>query len=273
MTVVPDQPVAPWAWRAFAVDTQTLTLGSVTSMGGANRLPPAKQRAKAGHVPWQDDAMEKDDQPGGWAKGAFTNAVCNAQGSGTPPLSVQLSAMAARDAGQPFDWQADVDQADAKAVAERQLWVAKHTDPSDGAVTAPGPDCTCGLHATIDLQTIHKYLRPDSPVLAIVENGGRLTKWDLGYKSEQAKIMAIVLLDDVLLATLGKRITPSLLIKIAAEYGVPAIVPVSVDPEAHRELVAEQTPEPEPAEQDADLDGSSISDDDISQLIDGSQGA
>jgi hypothetical protein len=95
----------------------------------------------------------------------------------------------------------------------------------------PDPACSCGIYATVDLDVINGYLSRNAPVLGIVELGGRLVPASQGYRAQYARVAAILLVDEAL--TEPHR----LLRELAAAYRVPALVPVSTDPEDHREAV------------------------------------
>jgi hypothetical protein len=100
----------------------------------------------------------------------------------------------------------------------------KHDDP------VPGEECSCGIYATTDLDVISSYLRKDSPVLGVVEMGGRVIPATQGYRAAYARVAVILLIDEAL--TEPHRT----LRRLAAAYRVPAVVPHSADPESYREL-------------------------------------
>jgi hypothetical protein len=95
----------------------------------------------------------------------------------------------------------------------------------------PDRNCTCGIYATTDLDIINAYLRRDSPVLGVVELGGRLIPATQGYRAAYARVAAILLVDEALTESHG------LLRDLAAAYRVPALVPHSGVAEDYREAV------------------------------------
>ena len=101
----------------------------------------------------------------------------------------------------------------------------KHDDP------VPGQECTCGIYATTDLDTISTYLSRFAPVLGVVEMGGRVIPASQGYRAAYARVAAILLIDEALTEP------HSVLRKLAAAYKVPAVVPHSAVAEDYRELV------------------------------------
>lgn len=101
----------------------------------------------------------------------------------------------------------------------------KHEDP------VPGQECTCGIYATTDLDVISGYLNRRSPILGVVEMGGRVIPATNGYRAAYARVAAILLIDEALTEK------HSLLRKIAAAYRVPAVVPHSASAEDYREVI------------------------------------
>jgi hypothetical protein len=99
-----------------------------------------------------------------------------------------------------------------------------HEDP------VPGADCSCGIYATTDLDIISGYLRKTSPVVGVVELGGRVIPATQGYRAAYARVAVILLLDEALTEP------HSVLRRLAAAYKVPAVVPHSDNPEDYREL-------------------------------------
>jgi hypothetical protein len=95
----------------------------------------------------------------------------------------------------------------------------------------PDRNCTCGIYATTDLDIINAYLRRDSPVLGVVELGGRLIPATQGYRAAYARVAAILLVDEALTEPHG------LLRDLAAAYRVPALVPHSASADDYREAV------------------------------------
>ena len=100
----------------------------------------------------------------------------------------------------------------------------KHDDP------VPGRECSCGIYATTDLDVISGYLNRNSPVLGVVEMGGRVIPATQGYRAAFARVAAILLVDEALTEP------HAVLQKLAAAYRVPAVVPHSADPEDYRDL-------------------------------------
>ena len=97
----------------------------------------------------------------------------------------------------------------------------------------PGDKCTCGIYAATDLEIINSYLvKPEVPVMGVVEMGGRVIPADQGYRAEAARVAAILKIDPMF------TLDHATLDAIAAEYSVPAIVPFSTDPEDYRRLVS-----------------------------------
>jgi hypothetical protein len=101
--------------------------------------------------------------------------------------------------------------------------------PDHGPI--PGSACSCGIYATTDLDVISNYLRPTSPILGIVELGGRVIPATQGYRAAYARVAVILLIDEALTEPW------KLLRKLAAAYQVPAVVPHSANPEDYRELI------------------------------------
>jgi hypothetical protein len=100
--------------------------------------------------------------------------------------------------------------------------------PEHGQV--PAKDCSCGIYATTDLDIINGYLRKSSPVLGVVELGGRVIPASQGYRAAYARLAVILLVDDAL--TEPHR----LLRKLADAYKVPCVVPHSADAADYREI-------------------------------------
>jgi hypothetical protein len=95
----------------------------------------------------------------------------------------------------------------------------------------PDPECRCGIYATTSLPVINGYLRPDCPVLGIVELGGTVIPADQGYRAQWARVAAILLIDEMFTRSHAE------LREIAAAYRVPAVVPHSTTPEDYRDLI------------------------------------
>lgn len=105
--------------------------------------------------------------------------------------------------------------------------------PEHGPV--PSPHCSCGIYATTDLDIIHGYLRKSSPILGVVELGGRVIPASQGYRAAYARVAVILLVDEALTEP------HKTLRRIAEAYRVPAVIPHSVDPEDYRELAGLST--------------------------------
>lgn len=102
--------------------------------------------------------------------------------------------------------------------------------PPHGPV--PAKPCTCGIYATTSLDVINGYLRSSSPVLGVVELGGRVIPATNGYRAAIARIAAILLVDESL------TVPHPVLAEVASAYQVPALVPVSLAPGDYRSLLA-----------------------------------
>ena len=100
-----------------------------------------------------------------------------------------------------------------------------HDDP------VPGSECSCGIYATTDLDIISNYLTRWSPVVGIVEMGGRVIPATQGYRAAYARVAVILLVDEALTEP------HSVLRDLADAYRVPAVVPHSASAEDYRELV------------------------------------
>jgi hypothetical protein len=106
---------------------------------------------------------------------------------------------------------------------------AKDDEEEHGPV--PGMECRCGIYATTDLGVINHYLSREAPILGVVELGGRVIPATQGYRAQYARVAAILLVDEALTEP------HHLLRELAEAYRVPALVPISVDPENYREVV------------------------------------
>jgi hypothetical protein len=96
----------------------------------------------------------------------------------------------------------------------------------------PARSCTCGIYGARDLDVISHYLQRDAPVLGMVELGGRVIPAEKGYRAAIARVAAIFVLDRALTVdhrTLGK---------LAAAYGVPPLVPHSLNVQDYRPLLS-----------------------------------
>lgn len=94
----------------------------------------------------------------------------------------------------------------------------------------PDKPCSCGIYATTDLDVINGYLRKESPVLGIVELGGRVIPASQGYRAAYARLAVVLLVDEALTEP------HPVLRDLAAAYRVPAVIPHSTDPEDYREI-------------------------------------
>jgi hypothetical protein len=108
-------------------------------------------------------------------------------------------------------------------------------DPETGHGPIPGRECSCGIYAATDLDVIATYLTRWSPVLGVVELGGRVIPATQGYRAAYARVAAILLLDEVLTEPHG------FLRDLAEAYRVPALIPFSADPEDYREVAGMPT--------------------------------
>jgi hypothetical protein len=120
-------------------------------------------------------------------------------------------------------------------------------DTSEGSAHGPIPSkhCSCGIYATTSIQVINQYLGTEvingtiairGPVLGVVELGGRVIPATQGYRAKAARIAAILLIDPVF------TLSHSRLKQIAGIYGVPALVPHSLNPEDYRDRLRLETP-------------------------------
>jgi hypothetical protein len=102
----------------------------------------------------------------------------------------------------------------------------RHDDP------VPGAECSCGIYATTDLDIISRYVSKASPVVGVVEMGGRVIPATQGYRAAFARVAVILLLDEALTEP------HAVLRRLAAAYKVPAVIPHPSDPEDYRELAS-----------------------------------
>ncbi|MGO9162702.1 MAG: hypothetical protein ACLP7J_18730 [Streptosporangiaceae bacterium] len=137
----------------------------------------------------------------------------NAATTGKPPWVAR--AMASPDGDWPHD-------APLRAVCKKK---AEHEKG------VPDKDCTCGIYATTDLAVIERYLQQDSPVLGVVELGGRTIPAKQGYRAAVARVAAILLIDPMFTTH------HDVLRELADAYRVPALVPHSSDPVEYRDLL------------------------------------
>jgi hypothetical protein len=99
----------------------------------------------------------------------------------------------------------------------------------------PDKDCTCGIYATTSMDVVDEYLRPDAPILGVVELGGRVIPATQGFRARFARLAAVLLVDPVL------TIAHSSLQALADKYRVPALVPHSIIPEEYRDRLATES--------------------------------
>lgn len=90
----------------------------------------------------------------------------------------------------------------------------------------PDPDCTCGIYATYDLNTIARYIKR-APVLGLVQGFGTVIPGEAdgitigGFRAEKARIVCLFSLsEDFTIPTRDLK-------KVGREYGVPVITPWS----------------------------------------------
>jgi len=105
-----------------------------------------------------------------------------------------------------------------------ELMVARCSRGKNHADGVPDPDCSCGIYATTELEVVNEILRPEFPVLGIVELGGRTIPATQGYRAEAARVAALLLIDEMF------TLKHAVLAKIAEQYNVPALVPHSTRP-------------------------------------------
>jgi hypothetical protein len=108
----------------------------------------------------------------------------------------------------------------------------------------PAKRCSCGIYATTKIEVINQYLGNEvidnsiairGPVLGVVEMGGRVIPATQGYRAAEVRIAAILLISDVFTKP------HSQLKRLAERYGVPALVPHSLNPEDYREYLAPES--------------------------------
>ena len=92
----------------------------------------------------------------------------------------------------------------------------------------PDPECSCGIYATTELAVINDYLSSESPVLGIVELGGRTIPATQGYRAEAVRVAAVLLIEEMF------TLSHATLAKVADGYKVPALKPHSTRPEDYR---------------------------------------
>jgi len=107
----------------------------------------------------------------------------------------------------------------------RCLREKRHTDG------VPDPGCSCGIYATTELEVVNEYLSDESPVLGIVELGGRTIPATQGYRAEAARVGALLLIDEMF------TLKHAVLGNIAERYRVPALVPHSTHPEDYHSVI------------------------------------
>jgi hypothetical protein len=117
-------------------------------------------------------------------------------------------------------------------------------EDSTGHGRIPAKKCTCGIYATTSIEVINQYLGTEvingtiairGPVLGVVEMGGRVIPATQGFRAAQVRIAAILLIDQVF------TLSHAQLKLIAEAYGVPALVPHSLNPEDYRDRLVPET--------------------------------
>jgi hypothetical protein len=195
--IIPDVPTTYLAWRVWGLDKRTLTLTSTTP-AGVSRKDREAQRESHPLLAGLGDPL------GAWPKASEIDPT---------------GALAARCHAPGSDEQTDD-------------WRLIHPE---GRV--PSPECAgagghgCGIYATTDLGVANRYLSGQHPVFGLVELTGRVLDCEQGYRAEFARVAAILMINEAL------TIDQGMLAKIAEAYSVPTIVPVSLVPEDHRDLI------------------------------------
>jgi hypothetical protein len=96
----------------------------------------------------------------------------------------------------------------------------------------PDASCSCGIYGTDSLEVVNDYLTRESPVLGLVELGGRTIPAAQGFRSLAARVAAVLLVDEVLTLPHWQ------LRQLADAYKVPALRPESIDPQEFRQALA-----------------------------------
>lgn len=98
--------------------------------------------------------------------------------------------------------------------------------PSSDSHFPPDEECTCGIYATYDLNTIARYIT-QAPVLGLVQGGGAVIPGNPdgktlgGFRAEHAMITCLFAISD------DFTISHRELRKLGKEYGVPVVRPWS----------------------------------------------
>jgi hypothetical protein len=94
---------------------------------------------------------------------------------------------------------------------------------------APDKGCSCGIYAATNLDVIAGYLSSEAPILGLVQGfGNTVIPAEWGWRAERVQVAA--LLEVAPEFTVSRR----QLEKIGDRYGVPVVVPHSVDVEDYR---------------------------------------
>jgi hypothetical protein len=161
----------------------------------------------------------------------FDRASLSVRSLNAPPAGRKASwlakAMAAPEGNWPHDRALEA-ACSMPPVAVKKKKGEDDGEPDHGRI--PSPHCSCGIYATTDLDVINGYLHRSSPVLGVVELGGRIIPATQGYRAAYARVAVILLLDEALTEPWP------VLRELAAAYRVPAVVPISECPEDYREL-------------------------------------
>jgi hypothetical protein len=160
----------------------------------------------------------------------FDRASLSVRSLNAPPAGRKASWLAKAMAAPEGNWPHD---RALEATCSRPPVMAKKKKDDDGEPDhgrIPSPHCSCGIYATTDLDVINGYLHRSSPVLGVVELGGRIIPATQGYRAAYARVAVILLLDEALTEPWP------VLRELAAAYRVPAVIPHSADPEDYREL-------------------------------------
>lgn len=104
----------------------------------------------------------------------------------------------------------------------------------------PDPDCTCGIYATYDLNTIATYIKR-APVLGLVQGFGMSIPGEPdgrtlgGFRAQKARVACFFAISD------DFTIPHRELRKLGKEYGVPVIVPWSTSVNDYAAAIREGT--------------------------------
>jgi hypothetical protein len=160
----------------------------------------------------------------------FDRASLSVRSLNAPPAGRKASWLAKAMAAPEGNWPHD--RALEATCSRPPVAVKKKKDddgePDHGRI--PSPHCSCGIYATTDLDVINGYLHRSSPVLGVVELGGRIIPATQGYRAAYARVAVILLLDEALTEPWP------VLRELAAAYRVPAVIPHSAIAEDYREI-------------------------------------